>query len=218
MNATYRKVRRRLSRVLGKAPVARHADPVATHVPILIGIASGMNVKRVLELGSGENSTPTFLDRAAFPELEELVTLENDEEWAERMAEPIARDDRATLRLVSSVSEAVNDMDLERFDVVLLDDSSTLAEREATIRSVATADRQATLTVVHDFEIFEYRYAARAFRHRVVFDAMTPQTAVCWQDSTVDGGFLKDLRWRITEHVEDIAPSDRSVWIAALRG
>ena len=51
-------------------------SPFATHVPLLRAVGKG--IKTVLELGAGEFSTRLFLDRTYYPDLIELVTVEQD--------------------------------------------------------------------------------------------------------------------------------------------
>jgi predicted O-methyltransferase YrrM len=59
----------------------------ATHVPILIGLARMREIKNVLEFGCGHYSTLTFLNRAAFPHLVKLHSIENDSSWSETIRE-----------------------------------------------------------------------------------------------------------------------------------
>src|SRR5215211_8069380 len=116
----------------------RALNDYATHVPILIGLARLREIRSVLEFGCGYYSTLTFLNRAAFPHLEELHTVENDASWAETIHEAAKSDERWTLKLVRrEIADSIPALDLEVFDLVLIDDSKTSTQRPATIRAVA---------------------------------------------------------------------------------
>ena len=60
-------------------------DPYATHLPVLREIGAMRPIRRVLEFGAGMYSTPLFLDRTAYPDLEVLVSVEDDWEWLQRI-------------------------------------------------------------------------------------------------------------------------------------
>lgn len=155
----------------------RARNDYATHVPILIGLARLREIKSVIEFGCGYYSTLTFLNRAAFPHLERLQSVENDSSWAETIHEAAKSDERWTLKLIRrEIADAVPD--LEAFDLVLIDDSKTSAQRTATIRAVAAKQPQHPWIVIHDFEIEEYRRAAAGFKQRHVFKAFNPETGV----------------------------------------
>src|SRR6185295_2581550 len=87
------------------APRAR--NDYATHIPILIGLARLREIRSVLEFGCGNYSTLTFLNRFAFPQLERLHSIENDDSWASTMQEA-AKDDRWKLQPgIGEISESV---------------------------------------------------------------------------------------------------------------
>src|SRR6185503_16450373 len=100
------------------APRAR--NDYATHVPILIGLARLREIRSVLEFGCGHYSTLTFLNASAFPDLERLHSIENDDAWATTIQEAAKDDPRWSLQLVNGeISESIPD--LESFDLVLID-------------------------------------------------------------------------------------------------
>ncbi|HEU5132129.1 MAG TPA: class I SAM-dependent methyltransferase [Pyrinomonadaceae bacterium] len=156
----------------------RALNDYATHIPILIGLSRSRRIRRVLEFGCGHYSTLTFLSRAAFPDLERLHSIENDDSWAATIQESI-EDDRWTMQLVNGeIAESVVDLNLEPFDLILIDDSKTSAQRAATIRAVASKQPQNPWVVIHDFEVDEYRDAASGFKYRHRFRAYNPETGV----------------------------------------
>ena len=154
----------------------RALNDYATHIPILIGLSRLRKIRHVLEFGCGNYSTLTFLNRTAFPHLERLHSVENDDTWAATIREA-AKDDRWTLQLVKGeIADSVPD--LESFDLILIDDSKTSAQRAATIRAVARKQPQHPWIVIHDFEVEEYREAASGFKHRYRFRSYNPETGV----------------------------------------
>lgn len=156
----------------------RALNDYATHIPILIGLSRSRKIRYVLEFGCGHYSTLTFLNRTAFPDLERLHSIENDDSWAQTI-QGSTKDDRWTLQLVNGeISESIADLDLESFDLILIDDSKTSAQRAATIRAVARKQPQRPLIVIHDFEVDEYRDAASGFAYRQSFRAYNPETGV----------------------------------------
>ena len=136
-------------------------------------------IRNVLEFGCGHYSTVTFLNPSAFPDLERLHSVENDDAWAQTMQETAKNDGRWSLKLVNGeISESVADLDLEAFDLILIDDSKTSVQRAATIRAVAGREPRRPWIVIHDFEVREYREAAAAFKHRHRFRSYNPETGI----------------------------------------
>ena len=170
----------------------RALNDYATHIPILIGLARLRDVRSVLEFGCGRYSTLTFLNRSAFPHLERLHSIENDDAWAHTIEEAAGNDLRWRLQVVKrEISESVAELDLESFDLILIDDSKISEQRCATIRAVAAKEPKHPWIVIHDFEFGEYRRAASAFQHRHRFRAYNPETGVVGnrldQWKTLDG-------------------------------
>src|SRR5829696_3354959 len=164
----------------------RARNDYATHVPVLIGLAKLREIRAVLEFGCGHYSTLTFLNRSAFPHLERLYSIENDDSWAAKIEEA-AQDDRWTLHLVNGeIAESIADLDLEAFDLILIDDSKTSAQRAATIRAIVRKQPQRPWIVIHDFEVEEYRQAASGFRRRHRFRAYNPETGVVANSDQID--------------------------------
>ena len=150
--------------------------PFATHVPLLR--ASGAGIKTVLELGTGLFSTPLFLDRGYYPELEALVSVESDEEWARLARRGDAR--HAVVFVAEPIESYLAGIDLDRYDLIFVD-NSTLAERRCdTLRYLSTHVGR-SLVVAHDFEVPSYREAAAGFAHALIDDRQSPWTALLWR-------------------------------------
>ena len=169
-------IRNHLRRVFSKR---RALKDYATHIPILIGLAKIREIRNVLEFGCGHYSTLTFLNASAFPHLQRLHSVENDHSWAQTIEEVAKNDLRWRLQLVNGeISESVAELDLESFDLILIDDSKTSGQRAATIRAIAAKEPKHPWIVIHDFEFGEYRRAASTFPHRCRFRAYNPETGV----------------------------------------
>jgi precorrin-6B methylase 2 len=191
------------------APRAR--NDYATHIPILIGLARLRAIRRVLEFGCGHYSTLTFLNASAFPDLERLHSIENDDAWATTIQEAAKDDPRWTLQLVNGeISDSIPD--LETFDLILIDDSKTSAQRAATIRAVAAKQPQHPWIVIHDFEVDEYRDAASAFKHRHRFRAYNPETGVVANSSLN----VRALNRSIQQHAKSLDPDNITAWSSAI--
>ena len=188
----------------------RARNDYATHVPVLIGLARLREIRSVLEFGCGYYSTLTFLNRAAFPHLERLQSVENDAEWSEVIGEVAKQDSRWSLRLVDGdIAEAVSKLDLEAFDLILIDDSKTAIERAATIRAVAAKRPEHAWVAIHDFEVGAYRQAASDFRRRHRFRAYNPETGLV-SNSAVNVRFLDR---RLKEKAKLLEPDDVPAWL-----
>jgi SAM-dependent methyltransferase len=190
----------------------RAANDYATHVPILIGLARLREIRRVLEFGCGYYSTLTFLNRTAFPHLERLVSIENDAAWAATVHEAATEDARWTLKLVNGeIADCIRNIDLEVFDLILIDDSKSSAQRAATIRAVAARHPQTPWIAIHDFEVEEYRQAAAGFVQRHRFKAFNPETGVV--SNTLAN--IRILDRVLKEESRVLEPDDVAAWTTA---
>jgi precorrin-6B methylase 2 len=185
----------------------RALNDYATHIPILIGLARLRKIRHVLEFGCGHYSTLTFLNRSAFPDLERLHSIENDDSWATTTQQAAKDDQRWTLQLVNGeISDAIPE--LESFDLILIDDSKTSTQRAATIRAIARKQPQRPWIVIHDFEVDEYRDAASAFKHCHRFRAYNPETGVV-ANSRLD---LRTLNRSLKQNAKSLDPDNIAAW------
>lgn len=168
-----------LRRCVNHFSTPRAPNAFATHVPVLIGLGRSRRIQRVLEFGCGKYSTLTFLNRSVFPHLDRLHSIENDDSWAAMIQEAAKHDSRWSLQLVNGeIADSVADLDLEAFDLIMIDDSQSSTQRAATIRAVAGKHPERPLIVIHDFEVEEYRKAATGFKYRHRFRGYNPETGV----------------------------------------
>jgi hypothetical protein len=191
--------------------VEMSAKPVATHLPVLIGLARLRPIRRVLEFGSGLFSTNTFLNRSAFPDLEVLQSYENDATWYETVKQIVKADPRLILTLVDGLMQQVVDAKaVQNYDLVFIDDSSNSHQRSSTIRAIIAA--QPKLAVIHDFETFAYRRATKGSHRCYRFSALLPNTGVVWNDDYFTIGQLNELNNIIAEHKLQLAPDNLQGW------
>jgi len=196
---------------------ARASADYSTHIPVLAAIAKIARVRRVLELGCGYYSTPIFLNRSIFPELSLLHSLEDDPVWLEKVARTTNNDMRLKLELVSEqVNEVLPRLLSSRYDLVFVDNAREISQRANTIRVLSEHLVGEGLVVIHDFEIVEYRLAARHFDHRFEFTAFNPTTGVAWQGRGDFRRALRDIARIIALNATRLAPDAVEDWTTAL--
>lgn len=181
----------------------------------MIGLARIREVRKVLEFGCGYYSTLTFLNAAVFPHLERLVSVENDAAWAGTIQETAKNDPRWTLDLVDGeISESVSTLDLEAYDLILIDDSETSDQRVCTIREVTKRMPHRPWIVIHDFEVENYRRAASGFRQTHRFKAYNPNTGFLWNNTT-HARRAKSIDRIIKANAKSLQPDDIDSWLNA---
>lgn len=174
---------------------ATEAVACGTHVPIIKALAPVFNPRRILELGSGLFSTPLFLDRSVFPDLEFLLVIENDISWFDVVRERIGDNPHIDYRLIDgAVAPVAAILNIEAFDFIFIDDSRSGTERCATIRAVAPLMPSNTIAVIHDYEEQQYQEASLAFDHQFIFDKWNPACGVCWNGDVDHEPTLQALR------------------------
>lgn len=205
------------ARRFGLIRPARALNQFATHIPVLLGLARIIPVRRVLELGCGNYSTFTFLDRRAFPHLIELESLETDAAWAGQIAEKYRCDPRLRLRLVKDPLEStLEQLPLGSYDLLLVDHSDKYEVRAATISFLAKRAPGQVLVVLHDYEIPLYRRAARGFRHKFEFTAFTPSTCAAGGHFLARCAALRLLDRTVKNHARTLEPGHTTAWMDLL--
>jgi hypothetical protein len=206
---------RKLRSVLQPLP-PRAQNAYATHIPVLIGLATIRPIWRVLEFGCGHYSTKTFLDRSVFPDLKELQSIDNDPGWAETMRDATKDDVRCNVTVVKGpMCEAVEKFDLEAFDLILVDDSTNAADRAKTIRALSGFHPSNPWLVIHDYEVEEYRSAASGFKQRFTFKAYNPHTGLISNSRFPNA--VKLLDQRLKTNSSRLRPDDAAGWLRMLR-
>ncbi len=208
---------RPIANLLKSDSVRRSENPYATHLPVLIGLSHLKKVERVVELGCGEYSTPTFLDTAVFPHLQRLDSFENVLDWADRIAELTKGDDRVSInRVMGPMSSIVSRIRFQDYDLVFVDDSVLVEDRAQTIAEVSRCRSAQNVVIIHDFETRAYRDAASTFSHRFVSDALMPNTGILWDLALIDRESLQRLNQSVRKYSANISPEDRQSWITIM--
>lgn len=211
----------RFRKLLGELPFnlpELSTKPYATHLPVLVGLSSLIQIRTVLELGCGIHSTLTFLNQKAFPHLLKLRSVENDRGWFTKIRELTLNDSRLDLMLVEKpMSLALADLSIEGYDLIFIDDSLSEEKRAATIREVVRRLSPSTVAVVHDFERKTYRKAAQRATNAFTFTAFNPFTGAFWHKAAIPTSRLADLNELLKAHANRLSPDDVHAWIAVLR-
>lgn len=194
----------------------RAENAYATHVPVLVGLARIRRIERVLEFGCGHYSTKTFLQRSIFPDLKLLHSVENDARWAATIRDAVKDDRRCVVTVVDgAMSNVVRRFDLETFDLVFVDDSTSAAERAATIRALASMMPANPWLVIHDYEVEEYRRACAGLKQRFTFNAYNPQTGLAANGRL--SSELRTLHRHLKNNSSRLRPENVEGWLRVLR-
>ena len=197
-------------------PVERAQNDYATHLPVLLGLAKSRPIRSVLELGCGIYSTPTFLNRSAFPDLHTLDSLETDNHWARKISNIVTKDPRASLHVVEgTIASAVINLQLDHYDLIFVDDSADASDRTRTISALKGRNPRHAGIVIHDFEFPSYRSVARSFRHRYAFTAFNPETGLVWENEFISSDALKKIDVVTKRHANRLEPDDTHGWLEA---
>lgn len=197
----------------------RSEQPYATHIPVLVGVAAAFRPERLVEFGSGDFSTLTFLDDRVFPTLLQLDSYENDLLWMRHMETKLANSPRLACRFVDGrMRDAVSTADLTSVDLIFIDDSKTGWERAHTIREVARFCGERPITIVHDYELPAIRLACRKFEHRFAFTRFTPQTCAVWNGDSHRKALLEDVAHGLEENALRLSVGDARGWAAVFSG
>ena len=149
-------------------------SPFATHIPLLKAL--GHEIETVLELGAGIYSTSLFLNRLWYPQLRQLVSVEQKAEWIVEADDPRHQ----VLLTPEPIEPLLDTLDLDQFDLIFVDNSDSGERRCDTLRYVASRCGQ-SIVVAHDYDIPSYCEAANGFSHGIIDDRQKPYTALLWR-------------------------------------
>lgn len=192
----------------------RHSNPYATHTPIFMCLSRLLNVSNVLEFGSGLFSTPAWLV-SNNGHIKYVESYENDGEWAAEVKEKLAGDSRVNLVTVNGrMGDAAIQVDVDSFQLTIVDDSTRPEERLATIKAVAAQRPSRTVTAIHDFEHPTYRHAANSgFEHTYRFTCVNPNVGVAWNGSRDLLKALRGIEQEIRLSLDSLAIEDVDAWV-----
>jgi hypothetical protein len=190
--------------------VKKHAMPYTTHLAVLLGVAVAQKPKKVLELGSGLNSTPYFGNDACFPTVKLVVSYEDDRGWFENVQNIVKFQNKIDLRFVTSIPENVRHLVFEEYDMIFIDDSISADQRQKTIAGALQCAGPETVIIVHDFENRNYQNTVKLPWKSVIYSSWKPFTGVIYQNRELDLPLAK-LK-KLIELNASVLPQDTERW------
>jgi hypothetical protein len=167
----------------------------------------------VVEFGSGDFSTLTFLDQVAFPSVLQVDSYENNLEWMRRVQAKLGGDPRAACHFFEGrMKDAVSGGVLSAADLIFIDDSGSGWERAHTVKEVARTCGERALTIVHDYDLPAIRLACRKFEHRVEFTSLTPQSCAVWNGDPQRKALLEGVAQKLAENISCLNVTDARGW------
>jgi hypothetical protein len=194
----------------------RSAEPYATHVPVLVGVAAAIRPQSLIEFGSGSFSTLSFLDDVAFPTIQRVDSYENNLEWFEQVRQGIPANTRVHLHYIEGdMYRAVDSAKTPSASMIFIDDSPSAEARVPTVEEVARLCGTGPVVVLHDNDLWRLRLATRKFEHRISFNAFNPQCCVMWHGHPERKLMLQALNRSIRRHAARIPLTDIRAWQVA---
>lgn len=162
-----------------------------SHLVVLAALARLLPIKRVLEFGSGEWSTPFFLNKKAFPDLEYLESYETSLEWFDHVLAHVKDDQRVSLAYSGNLIEKIASIDLTKFDLCLIDSEGST--RGQVINTIASRCPYNLIVVIHDYENSNHKVTTSGVREFVVTQVAGPHTCLVWKDERLHSSFCDRL-------------------------
>ena len=181
-------------------------DIGSTHIPVLVALGLTRPIHRVLELGAGWYSTPTFLNRKVFPQLKQLVSVEDNFVWRET----VSNAHRSDKRLI--MTEEIPQLLTSSYDLIFVDNATDLSVRAATIRRVAEETCN-VLVVIHDAEDVNYIPEIARFENHHTIKTYQKWTAIASNGRIEGPGIFASL---IESYCGLLTPTDIDGWLEVL--
>lgn len=174
-----------------------------THIPVLVALSKFVEPLTILECGPGD-STRVFLNPRIYPSLVRLDTLENGPPFYKREVEEIINEDlRCRLHYdTQDMVSLLSNYDIPTYDIIYLDDSTTLQARVKTIQYVTHNAVGNTIIVIHDFEHIPYQKAVHPSCQQIVFDFTTPYTGILCMNPSFDLNLIRKYNFIMKEHYD----------------
>lgn len=130
----------------------------ASHIPIIILSISTIQPIRILETGSGLNSTLVVLK--TIQNQGSLTSIENNKLWYESVLAITKSYNNHKLLLCTKVSDyIINNFNGTEFDLIVVDDSDNSKDRIDTINAIFSIGFKNL--IIHDYDLKEYRKAVK---------------------------------------------------------
>jgi hypothetical protein len=165
----------------------KNFNSFGSHMPALIGLGITARLKNVLELGAGLNSTPVFLNRSCYPELNTFTSVENDLTWFDKLkSDPGFKGASNIFYYPGKIADYVKEIRNLSFDLILIDDSYETCDRVSTINAVFQMPlSDSAIVLIHDFETKEYQEAVKGWPYCYSFRSLLPNVGVVWKDNNL---------------------------------
>jgi hypothetical protein len=191
----------------------RSNEAYATHSPILVGVAAAFRPESIIEFGSGDFSTASFVDEAAFPSIRRVDSYENDREWFDQVRQKLSSSRLVNFHFVAGdMYKAVRAANPAAADMIFIDDSSTTRARVSTVEEVARSCGTRPLVVLHDNDQRRLRLATLKFEHRASINTFNPQCCVMWHGHPERAARLQRVGGIIRDHGASIPVTDIRGW------
>ena len=171
----------------------RSKNSFITHYPILVIICRILKIKKIIEFGSGKNSTTNLTNKKIFPYTDQITSYEDNSTWYKKIKKLIRNKKRINYIFTNKISKIINNLELNKFDLIFIDNSMDSLERIQTIKNVSKKKLSKAIVVLHDFEYFPYREATKGFNFSYRFRALNPNTGVVWNNKKLKIYTLKKI-------------------------
>ena len=170
----------------------RSKNSFITHYPILVLICRIFKIKKVIEFGSGKNSTMNLSNKNIFPYSNQIVSYEDNLIWYKKMKK-LVKNKKINYVYTNKISKVINKLKLDKFDLIFIDNSMDSLERIETIKNIGKKKLSKAIIVLHDFEYYPYREATKGFNFSYRFSTLNPNTGVMWNNKKLKMDTLKKI-------------------------
>ena len=180
-----------------------------SHVPVLERIPQFFTIKTVIEFGCGKFSTPTFMNKSIYPDLENLFSYETNPNWL-KLVHAIFKDDkRLRIKLIpDNVNKIKRNLDTFPVDLVFVD--GVRSHRAYILKNLKFLS---DLIVLHDAECRRKRYLrakVKSFKYRYFYTppncSMRGKTVILSNKIKVDS-----INWNIKWHRDWLAAAEKLI-------
>lgn len=128
---------------------------VDAHVIAMQQIAAKTKITKVAEFGMGTVSTIQLLNREMFPDVETLISFENDPHWYQKIKDQLNDVGRWNVIVCDEAKMPQEFSKIELPDMVLVD-SATVVGRIEILRYLHSMENKVPYIVLHDSEYHAY--------------------------------------------------------------
>ncbi len=167
-------------------------------------------------MGAGLSSTPVFLNKSCYPELNAFTSVENDLAWFDKLkSDQGFKDASNILYYPGRIADYVKEIRNISFDLILIDDSYETYDRVATINAVFQSPlSDSAIVLIHDFETGEYQEAVKEWPNCYSFRSLLPNVGVVWKDNNLMNlATLTSVNKKIERNKWNLSIYDVDKWV-----